>query len=484
MKENAEVNLEMDSKSNLDGTAEQAFGEKDSLPKRNKKHLNMTEGPFLKKIVIFVIPLILTGLLQSFYNAADLAVVGYFRGEIALAAVGSTGSLTNLIVGLFMGLSVGAGVVVAHSMGALKYRRVNKTVHSAVLLAGILGVFVAVVGIVFAPQLLRMMDTPDSVIEYSVLYIRIIFCGVPASMIYNYCASMVRSTGDTKHPLIFLAVSGLLNVVLNLVMVVGFGFGVEGVAIATIASQYLSAVMILVFMARSDGCLQFCIKRLRFHRPLIKKMLYIGIPSGIQGSLFSLSNVMIQSAINGFGDTIMAGNTAASNLEGFVYIAMNAVYQASLTFVGQNVGAKTYRNIKKITILCLCSVVVLGLTTGGVILFFREFFVGLYAPGNAVVTEVAVTRLFSILPVYFLCGMMEVLAGAIRGMGKSVTTMVISLLGACAFRIVWVKTIFLVAPKEISWIYLSYPISWLLVIVFDVLFLVYYYRKLVRQKES
>jgi len=446
--------------------------------------MNMTEGPFLKKIVLFVIPLIFTGLLQSFYNAADLAVVGYFKGELALAAVGSTSVFHGLIVGLFMGLSVGAGVVVANSMGALKYQRVNKIIHSAVLLAGILGVLVAAVGIIFAPQFLRMMDTPDSVIEYSVLYIRIIFCGAPASMVYNYCASMVRSTGDTKHPLIFLLSSGLLNVILNLVMVAGFGFGVEGVAIATIASQYLSAVMILVFMARSEGCLKFSFRKLRFHRLLIKRMLYIGIPSGIQSSLFALSSVIIQAAINSFGDTIIAGNTAASNLENFVYIAMNAVYQASLTFVGQNVGAKTYKNIKKITVLCLCSVTVLGVAVGGIILLFREFFVGLYAPGNAMVTAVAIARLFIILPSYFLCGGQEVLAGALRGMGKSVTTMVISLFGVCVFRIVWVKTIFLVAPREISWIYLSYPISWLLVILFDVVFLVYYYRKLVRSEKD
>ena len=452
------------------------------VKKRNE--INMTEGPFFKKIVRFIIPLILTGFLQSFYNAADLAVIGFFKGEIALAAVGSTGSLTNLIVGLFMGLSVGAGVVVAHQLGALKYKRVSKVVHSAILLAGILGVIVMILGVILARPLLALMDTPASVIDSSVLYIRIIFCGVPGSMVYNYCAAMVRSTGDTKHPLIFLSISGVANVVLNILLVAGFGFGVEGVAIATILSQYLSAVMILVFMARSDTCIRFSPKKLKFHWPLIKRMLYIGIPSGIQSSLFALSNVMIQSGINSFGDVIMAGNTAASNLEGFVYIAMNAVYHASLTFVGQNVGAKSYKNIKRITLYSLICVVAIGLGSGGIILLFRRFFVSLYAPGNEIVMEYAIKRLFSILPVYFLCGMMEVLSGALRGMGKSITTMVISLFGACAFRILWVKVIYYFVPRDIGYIYLSFPISWLLVVLLNAVFLVMYYRKLIHPKQE
>ncbi len=447
---------------------------------RSRKHeIQMTEGPFLKKIIVFLIPLILTGLLQCFYNAADLAIVGQFRGQIALAAVGSTGALTNLVLGLFMGLSVGAGVVVAHHLGALEYDRVRRTVHSAVLLAAILGVVVGAIGFWLSPELLRLMDTPENVIEYATLYMRIIFCGVPASMIYNYCASMVRSTGDTRNPLIFLSIAGIVNVILNVIFVAGFGMGVEGVAIATIISQYLSAVMILVHMAKNDGPMHLSFKELTLDRSMIRRMLVIGIPSGIQSSLFSLSNAMIQSAINGFGDTVMAGNTAAGNLEGFVYIAMNAVYQASLTFVGQNVGAKKYANIKKITLCSALCVTVIGLGTGGIFLLFRHFFVGLYAPDNPAVTEIAIRRLFSILPCYFLCGVMEVLGGAIRGMGKSVTTMIVSLLGACVFRILWIKTIFVRFPT-IECIYLSYPISWLLVIAANLVFLVIYYKRLLR----
>lgn len=448
--------------------------------RKTKQTVNMTEGPFLKKIIVFLIPLILTGLLQSFYNAADLAVVGRFKGQIALAAVGSTGALTNLVLGLFMGLSVGAGVVVAHHLGALEYDRVKRTVHSAVLLAAILGVVVGAVGFWLAPELLQLMDTPENVIEYATLYMRIIFCGVPASMVYNYCAAMVRSTGDTRNPLIFLSISGIVNVILNIILVAGFGLGVEGVAIATIVSQYLSAVMILIHMVRNDGPIHLSLKELCLDRSMIRRMLVIGIPSGIQSSLFSLSNAMIQSAINGFGDTVMAGNTAAGNLEGFVYIAMNAVYQASLTFVGQNVGAKKYHHIKRITLTSILCVTVIGLGSGGAILLFRHFFVGLYAPDNAAVTEIAIRRLFAILPFYFMCGIMEVLGGAIRGMGKSMTTMIISLLGACAFRILWIKTVFVRFPT-IECVYLSYPISWLLVIAANLVFLCIYYRRLIRE---
>ncbi len=449
---------------------------------KQKRPVNMTEGPFLKKIIVFVIPLVLTGLLQSLYNAADLAVVGRFRGELALAAVGSTGSLTNLIVGLFMGLSAGVGVVVAYYMGAERYKTVSRVVHNSVLIAMILGVFVTGLGFLFAPALLRWMDTPETVIEGAVLYIRIIFCGVPASMTYNYCAAMLRSTGDTKRPLLFLSISGLTNVILNLILVVGFGFGVEGVAIATIASQYLSATMVLVYMSRTDGVLKFSFRKLRLNRVIVKKILLIGIPSGIQSSLFALSNVMIQSSINFFGDVTVAGNAAGSNLEGFVYIAMNSVYHASLTFVGQNVGAKTYENIKKIVWQGVCCAATIGLAVGGIILLFGNFFVGLYATEPEVIAS-ALKRNAYILPVYFLCGIMEVLSGAIRGMGKSMTSMVISLIGACAFRIVWCKTMVLWFPR-IEMIYLSYPISWLLVIVANAVFLVYYYRNLLKKRES
>lgn len=442
-----------------------------------RRELNMTEGPFLKKIVLFLIPLVLTGLLQTLYNAADLVVVGRFRGEMALAAVGCTGALTNLIVGLFMGLSVGAGVLVAHAIGANEQERVEKAVHTSVLLSLVLGVIVAVGGFIFAPQLLEMMDTPESVMRGATVYLRIILCGVPASMLYNYCASMVRSTGDTKNPLIFLTVSGVVNVVLNLIFVVVLGMDVEGVALATIASQYLSAGMILVFMMRSNSCIHFSMRKLRLDAKIVKKILYIGIPSGLQGCLFSFSNVLIQSSINSFGPEVVSGNAAGANIDGFVYIAMNAVYHAALTFVGQNMGAKKYKNIKQITVLCAICATVIGIFGALFFHVFREFFVGLYVSGNDAVAEAAYLRMIYIMFPYFLCGVMEALCGTMRGMGKSISAMVISLLGACVFRIVWLETIFKIFPK-IECVYLSYPISWTLTIVAYIVCLIVYYRRL------
>ena len=378
-----------------------------------------------------------------------------------------------------MGLSVGAGVLVAHAIGANEQERVQKVVHNSVLLAAILGIVVAIGGFIFAPQLLRLMDTPETVLAGATLYLRIILCGVPASMLYNYCAAMVRSTGDTKHPLIFLTISGVVNVVLNVILVALFGMGVEGVAIATIASQYLSAGMILVFMMRSDTCIRFSPRKLGFDGKIVKKILYIGVPSGIQGCLFSFSNVLIQSSINSFGDIVMAGNAAGANIEGFVYIAMNAVYHASLTFVGQNMGAKNYKNIKRITLLCAICAAVIGLSTAGIFLVFRRFFVGLYVSGSAAVAEAAYLRMFYIMTPYFLCGIMEVLCGTMRGMGKSISAMVISLLGACVFRILWLETVFVMFPA-IECVYLSYPISWALTIVAYVICLTVAYRHLTR----
>ncbi|MBQ8345136.1 MAG: MATE family efflux transporter [Clostridia bacterium] len=440
-----------------------------------KKKPNFTEGPFLKKIIVFAIPLILTGVLQSLYNAADLVVVGQFSAnkEIALAAIGNTGALTNLVVGLFMGLSVGAGVCVAQHIGANERREVQKVLHTAIVVSGFLGVVIGIFGFLAAPYLLRWMDTPPSVIDSSVLYIRIIFCGMPASMIYNYTASMLRSYGDSKHPLIFLTVAGVTNVVLNLILVAMFHLDVAGVAVATVVAQYLSAVLMLIFLSRQCNCMKFSLPRLRLHKDKLVRMLYIGIPSGLQGILFSLSNVLIQSSINSFQDeTIMAGNATAGNLEGFVYIAMNAIYHVAITFVGQNVGAKKYGNIRRIMLYCTAVVVVLGVGTGAVVLLFREFFVGLYQDSPEVIAR-AVDRLWIILTTYWMCGIMEVFCGGLRAMGKSVTAMVVSLAGACGFRILWLQTVF-VWFRSPACIYFSYPVSWFLtamthIIIFSII---------------
>lgn len=444
-----------------------------------KNEIDMTEGPFLKKIIRFAIPLIFTGLLQSFYNAADLIVVGQFEGDVALAAVGSTNSLTNLVVGLFMGLSAGAGVSVAHYLGAKREKEVSGVLHTSILLSVILGVIIAAFGFIFAPQMLHLMGNPDDVIEHSILYIRIIFIGMPASMIYNYAAAMVRSTGDTKNPLIFLSVSGVVNVVLNLVLVIFFHMGVAGVAIGTIAAQYLSAIMIMVHLSRLDGCLHFSVKKLKITPRKLKKILYIGIPSGLQGSLFSLSNVLIQSSINSFGSATMSGSAASGNLEGFLYVALNAFYHASLNFVGQNVGAKKFYNVKKVVGCSVATVVVIGVVLQALALTFSRQLIGLYAEGEEAIHQ-GVVKMFMVLSLYFLCGIMEVFSGALRGMGRSMTSMLISLSGACLFRIVWIETVFkLVSTPEC--IYLSYPISWALTATCSMIFLIIAVKKETRK---
>ena len=452
------------------------------------KEINLTERPFLKKIIAYIIPIIFTGLLQSLYNAADLVIVGHYKGAGALAAVGTTGSLTNLILGLFMGLSVGAGVVVAQYIGALEYKRVSRVVHSAVALSLTLGVIVGIVGLIFSRIFLGWMDVTDSAefdtLTQATLYLRIIFCGVPASMVYNYCTAMVNATGETKKPLIFLAISGAVNLLLNIILVAGCGMGVEGVAIGTIASQYLSAVLILIYMRRVDNCIKFSFRKLCFDGTSIKRMLVIGIPSGIQGVLFSFSNVLIQSSINSFGDWVMAGNAAASNIEGFVYIAMNAVYRASLTFAGQNMGARKYKNIKLITIQCGFCAAVIGIVCAAVVLLFREPLVGLYVSSEGITPEAyaesintAMTRMFTILPFYFLCGVMESMCGILRGMGKSTITMIFSLLGACALRVVWIETVFKFLLHSPFGIFVSYPISHATVIVLEVIYFIIIYRR-------
>ena len=425
---------------------------------RAKREINMIEGPFLKKIVVFIVPLILTGFLQCLYNAADLMIVGHFRGEIALAAVGTTGALTNLIVGLFMGLSVGAGVVVAHYLGAMNQKGVERVVHSAISIAAILGVVVGAVGLWLAPQLLRLMDTPDTVLDAAVLYIRIVFLGIPAQMMYNYCASMLRSTGDTFRPLLFLSISGLVNVALNVILVALCGLGVEGVAIATAVAHYLSVIMILVYMHRSEGCMHVSFSHLRLDPHIIRKILYIGIPSGLQSSLFSLSNVLIQSTINSFGSTVIAGNSAGANLEGFLWVVGSAFAQTCMTFCSQNLGAGKKERLDPILHTCLLwsGLAQAALSIGA--LLIGDSLIGFYSTEPQVVA-MGLIRIGCTFPLYFTTALMETASGFLRGMGRSFQAMLISLAGVCGLRILWLYTVFPMNPT-LETLYISYPVSW------------------------
>ena len=439
-----------------------------------EKNNDLTSGPLTIKIIKFIIPLMLTGILQLLYNAADSIVVGHYDGSSALAAVSSVGALINLLVNAFMGLSVGAAVVVAQDYGAKDYEGVSKTVHTSYLISIIGGIVVGAIGLIFSRQFLILMGSPEDVLPLSTEYLMIYFAGTPANMAYNFGASILRSVGDTKRPLYFLTISGLVNVVLNLVLVIVFHMGVAGVAYATIISQILSAVMVIVYMMKSKDCVRFVPKKMRIHGDKLKKMLYIGLPAGFQGTVFSLSNVVIQSAVNSFGSLVMAGNGAASSLEGFTYTAMNSVYQASLTFVGQNVGAKKYDRINKVQGVCLVLVTIIGLVFGVTTYCLGEPLLSIYLPNDPEAIPYGIIRMSYIALPYFLCGMMEVMVGGQRGMGMSFIPMINALLGSCVLRIVWISTVFAADPTLFT-LYISYPISW---IVTTLAHAVFYFIKL------
>ena len=436
-----------------------------------EKNNDLTSGPLTIKIIKFIIPLMLTGILQLLYNAADSIVVGHYDGSSALAAVSSVGALINLLVNAFMGLSVGAAVVVAQDYGAKDYEGVSKTVHTSYLISIIGGIVVGAIGLIFSRQFLIWMESPEDVLPLSTEYLMIYFAGTPANMAYNFGASILRSVGDTKRPLYFLTISGLVNVVLNLVLVIVFHMGV---AYATIISQILSAVMVIVYMMKSKDCVRFVPKNMRIYGDKLKKMLYIGLPAGFQGTVFSLSNVVIQSAVNSFGSLVMAGNGAASSLEGFTYTAMNSVYQASLTFVGQNVGAKKYDRINKVQGVCLVLVTIIGLVFGVTTYCLGEPLLSIYLPNDPEAIPYGIIRMSYIALPYFLCGMMEVMVGGQRGMGMSFIPMINALLGSCVLRIVWISTVFAADPTLFT-LYISYPISW---IVTTLAHTVFYFVKL------
>ena len=448
---------------------------------RIKKEVNMIEGPLFGKIILFSLPLMLSGILQLLYNAADIVVVGRFsqNGQTALAAVGSTGALTNLIVNLFIGLSVGTSVSVSHALGARNDDDVHKLVHTSILTSLIGGVIVSMIGITLARPLLALMDTPDSVLSYSVLYMRIIFLGMPAQMLYNYGAAILRAKGDTKRPLFILAVTGLVNVALNLILVIGLHLDVAGVAIATIVAQYLSAILSTYFLIRDPGVCHLDLRKLHIDRRSFMRLLRIGIPAGIQGMAFSISNVLIQSSVNSFGETAMAGNTAGGNLDGFIYIALNSLYHAALTFTGQNVGAKKWARLDRVMLNCAVIVLSLGLVMGFGIYLLGEPLLAIYAPDEPDVIVWGMIRLKYLATTYFLCGLMEVGCGMLRGIGQSFTSMIISLTGTCAMRVIWIYTVFALNPT-METLYLSYPVTWAITLVVDVICYFIFKNRLIR----
>lgn len=428
-----------------------------------KTQMDMCQGPLFGKMISFTVPVILTGILQLLFNAADLVVVGRFCGSVSVAAVGATGSVINLIVNLFIGLSVGGSVTVSQGIGAGDDEGVHRTVHTAIPMAVISGLVLTVIGVSCSHIFLQLMGTPSDVIGLSTLYMRIYFCGIIPTMVYNYGAAILRAAGDTKGPLYFLGVSGILNVVLNVIFVTVFHLDVAGVALATAVSQTLSAVLVvLALMKREDAC-RLNIKQLRIYKKPLVKMVKVGVPAGIQGSLFSISNVIIQSSINSFGSVVMSGNAAAGNIEGFVYITINSFHQTALNFTGQNYGAGLYKRIHKILGICLASVTVVGLAVGALFQIFARPLLSIYITDSAEAIGYGVVRMTIICLTYFICGLMDVTTGVIRGMGSSFATMLITVIGVCVFRIVWVFTIFQIPQYHtLVSLYVSYPISWLI----------------------
>ncbi len=419
----------------------------------------MTRGPLFGKLISFSVPLMLTGILQLLYNAADMIVVGKYGSDTSLAAVGSTGSLINLIVNVLMGMSVGAGVVVANAIGAGNREKASRATHTAIFISVIFGIGVGIFGVFMSRPLLEIMKSPEDVIDLSALYVKIYFAGLPVTMLYNFGSSILRATGDTKRPLYFLILSGMVNVVLNLVFVIVFKMDVAGVAIATVISTAISATLVTICLMRSDGPCRLYVKKLRIYGKELLDMLKIGLPAGLQGSVFSISNVIIQSSINSFGSITMAGSAAANSLEGFVYTSMNAVYQAGLTFTGQNVGAKQYKRINTICAQSLIIVTVVGIVGGIGVYLLGEPLVGIYDSNPTVISE-GLKRLGIISVTYFICGAMDLMVGMMRGMGKSLMPMIVTVVGVCGVRIVWIYTVF-AYYHSLFWLYVSYPVSWI-----------------------
>jgi putative MATE family efflux protein len=430
---------------------------------RAKKNIDMISGSILRNVIAFAIPLAIMAILQQLYNAADVIVVGKFAGDEAVGAVGATGSSTNLLINMFLGVSVGSSVVVSQSFGEGNMQKVSRAVHTAVALALIGGIFLLVLGQFIARPIMMLLGTPTNIIDGSVLYMKIIFLGMPASLLYNFICGIFRAVGNTRLPMIISLIAGLINVLLNLFFVILFDMDVDGVALATIISQYFSAIVALSYLIRDHGAIKFSFRNFKISIPEAKRILGIGIPAGVNGALFSISNMMIQSSVNGFGSYAVAGAAAASTIENVQYAAMNAFSQASISFIGQNYGAKNFDRFKKIILSCCLTTTVISTIFMIFLIPFGKTLLGFYSVDPDVI-RFGYIKIIIISASYFLCGIQEVLTGAIRGMGHSTTAMVISIFGVCILRAVWIYTIFqIIKTPEV--LYLDYTFSYIVTII-------------------
>lgn len=423
--------------------------------------MDLCTGPVLGKMIRFTIPLMLSSMLQTLFNMADVVVVGRFAGDKCLAAVGSTGSLCSLVVNLFLGLAGGVNVVIARLYGARDGQKMRRAVHTAMLVSLVCGLFLMLVGVLGARQFLTWMGSPEDVIGLSTLYLRIYFCGMPAMMLYNFGSSILRAVGDTRRPLFFLFTAGVVNVVLNLFFVIVCGMDVAGVGIATVISQCISAGLIVACLMRSEGFIHLDLRALCVDGEALKDIARIGIPAGLQGMTFSVSNVIIQSSINAYGSTVMAASSASGNLEGIVYVAMNSVHQAAVSFTSQNYGARRLDRIRRILGAVLLCVTTVGVVLGVGVWLMGGTLLKLYTTSPTVIEQGQI-RLFYLSMPYVFCGLMDVMVGMLRGIGYSFSTMVMSIVGVCGLRILWVRLAYrLPVFHNISGVYIAYPISWI-----------------------
>jgi putative MATE family efflux protein len=449
--------------------------------KAKKYEIDMCNGPILSKLLLFALPLMCSSVLQLLFNAADVIVVGRYAGDNSLAAVGSTTSLINLLVNFFMGLSIGANVLVAKYYGAKKDKELSDTIHTAMLLSIFSGMALTVIGLVAAKQILIWMDTPDEVLDLAVQYLRIYFCGMTATMLYNFGASILRAVGDTRRPLYYLSFAGVVNVVLNLIFVIQFKMDVAGVGIATVISQCISAFLVVRCLMKEQGNIRLELKKMRVNPQIFLQILRIGLPASLQGIVFSLSNVIIQASVNSFGATVVAGNSAASNIEGFVYVAMNAFYQACISFTGQNAGAGKYERINRILFCAEGCALVTGVVLGNGAVLFGDHLLRLYTNSDVVVAA-GMDRLRIVSRTYALCGMMDSMVGALRGLGYSVVPMFISIIGACGLRLFWIFTFFRLEQfHTVQSLYSTYPVSWIVTLTADIISYVIIRRQLAKK---
>lgn len=448
----------------------------------SKNQINMTEGSIFGKLIQFSVPLILSSILQLLFNAADIIVVGRFAGDNSLAAVGSTGSLINLLINLFMGLSVGTNVIAAHYFGAGRTKDLQDTVHTSILLSIYSGIILTVVGVIGSKYILILMQAPTEVLNLATLYLKIYFGGITATMIYNFGSALLRAKGDTKRPLYILFTAGVMNLILNLIFVICFKMDVAGVAWATVISQCFSAACVIIILIRETDAFHLNLHKLHINSHIFIKIVKIGLPAGFQGIMFSFSNVIIQSSVNSFGAITIAGNSAACNLEGFIYTSMNGFSQGSLTFCSQNMGARKTDRIRKVVWISQLCIVVIGAVLSSIFLFFGRQLLGIYSTSSHVI-DAGMVRLWVIFTTYYLCGMMDGMANCIRGIGHSLMPVISSLCGACLFRIIWLFTIFQLPQFHTPFcIYITYPISWILTFAANVVFYNIYIRRIENSK--